>query len=207
MRRRDAASGKRAPSSLSPDAVGIPQRPEQAAIIAQQTLESRGLVAFGRIAGAHGLRGALRVRLDNPDSDLQAIRRVFVDQLGTPVEYRVRSTSRAGHGSFKMELEGIDYIEQAQALRGAEVYVALDDLPPVAENEFYYFQVLGLPVETTDWRILGRIDEIFFNGANDVWVVKNDCAEVLVPVIDDVVRQIDVEGKRVIIQVIPGLLD
>jgi 16S rRNA processing protein RimM len=174
--------------------------------MAPETLASRGLIVFGRIAGVHGLRGALRVRPDNPESDVPAIERVFVDQLGTPVEYRVRSTSRAGHGSFKMELEGVDYIEQAQALRGAEVYLAVEDLPPVAQNQFYYFQVVGLRVETTDGRPLGTIAEVFFNGSNDVWVVKQGSGEVLVPVIDDVVRQIDLAGGRAVIEAIPGLL-
>ncbi len=175
--------------------------------MAPETAKSRGLIVFGRIVGAHGLRGALRVRLDNPPSDLQANARVLVDQNGTLVEYRVRSASRAGHGSLKMELEGIDYIAQAQALRGAELYIAVDDLPPIAEHEFYYFQVVGLRVETTDGQLLGKIDEVFFNGSNDVWVVKNDAREILVPVIDDVVRQIDLEGGRVVIEAIPGLLD
>jgi 16S rRNA processing protein RimM len=175
--------------------------------MAPETQKSRGLIVFGRIIGAHGLRGAVRVRLDNPQSAVQALERVFVDQNGTPVEYRVRSASRAGHGSLKMELGGVDYIEQAQALRGAELYIAVDDLPPIAENEFYYFQVVGLRVETTDGRLLGKIDEVFFNGSNDVWIVRSDCREVLVPVIDDVVRQIDLEGGRAVIEAIPGLLD
>lgn len=169
---------------------------------------SRGLIAFGRVAGTHGLRGALRVRPDNPDSDVGAIKRLFIDREGTPVEHRVRSTARAGGGSLKMELEGIDTIEQAQALRGTVLYVAVDDLPPASDNEFYYYQVLGLRVETTEGRVLGTIDEVFFNGANDVWVVRNgERDEILIPVIDDVVRQIDLEAGRVIVEAIPGLLD
>jgi 16S rRNA processing protein RimM len=66
--------------------------------------------------------------------------------------------------------------------------------------------VVGLRVETTEGRPLGTIDEIFFNGANDVWVVKGGSGEVLIPVIEDVVRKIDLEGGRVIIEAIPGLL-
>jgi 16S rRNA processing protein RimM len=169
---------------------------------------SRGLIAFGRVVGVHGLRGALRVRPDNRESDPELLRRLFIDRDGTPVEHRVRSTARAGRGSLKMELEGIDSIEQAQALRGAVLYVAVDDLPPAAGKEFYYFQVMGLQVETTEGRLLGNIEEVFFNGANDVWVVRNgERSELLIPVIEDVVRRIDVEGGRVIIEAIPGLLD
>ena len=168
--------------------------------------KSRGLLAFGRIVGAHGLRGALRVHPDNPESNPQLLERLFLDCQGTPVEHRVRSSARAGRGSLKLELEGVDTIEQAQALRGVDVYLAIDDLPPPADKEFYYYQVVGLRVETTEGRVLGTIDEIFFNGANDVWVVKHGPGEVLIPVIEDVVRRIDLENGRVVIEAIPGLL-
>ncbi|HEY2106625.1 MAG TPA: ribosome maturation factor RimM [Candidatus Binataceae bacterium] len=173
---------------------------------APDQFKSRGLIAFGRIVGAHGLRGAVRVRPDNPESNPQMLERLFVDRDGTPIEHRVRSSARAGRGSLKLELEGIDTIEQAQALRGVDLYLAIDDLPPASDKEFYYFQVVGLRVETTDGRLLGTIVEIFFNGANDVWVVKDGPREVLIPVIEDVVRRIDLEGGYVIIEAIPGLL-
>jgi 16S rRNA processing protein RimM len=169
--------------------------------------KSRGLIAFGRIVGAHGLRGALRVRPDNAESDPQMVTRLFVEREGAPVEHRVRSWARAGRGVLKLELDGIDNIEQAQALRGALAYVAVSDLPPAAEREFYYFQVVGLRVETTAGQSLGHIDEVFFNGANDVWVVRDGSGEVLIPVIEDVVQRIDLEGGRAIIEPIPGLLD
>ncbi len=175
---------------------------------APDLLKSRGLVAFGKVAGVHGLQGALKVRADNPDSaNLDLIGRLFAESDGTLAEYRVQSFARAGRGLLKVQLEGIDTIEQAQAMRGKELYVAGGDLPAPADNEFYYFQVLGLRVETTDGRMLGQIEEVFFNGANDVWVVKEGRREVLIPVIDDVVRRIDLEAGLAIVEAIPGLLD
>src|SRR5260370_37083902 len=102
-------------------------------------LKSRGLVAFGRIAGVHGLQGALRVRADNPESaNLDLIKRLFVERDGALVEHRVRSFARAGGGSLKVHLDGIDTIEKAQGLRGKDLYIAGEDLPSPAGNEFYY---------------------------------------------------------------------
>jgi len=175
---------------------------------APDILKSRGLIAFGRVAGVHGLQGALKVRADNPDSaNLNLIKRLFVECDGTLAERRVQSFARAGRGLLKVQLEGIDTIEKAQAMRGQDLYVAGEDLPAPAANEFYYFQVIGLRVETTDGQMLGQIEEVFFNGANDVWVVKEGRREVLIPVIDDVVRRIDLEAGRAIVEAIPGLLD
>lgn len=171
-------------------------------------VKSPEFVVFGRVVGVHGLHGALRVRAENPQSpNLELIKRLFVDRGGTMVEYPVRSFARAGGGALKVNLEAVDTIEQAQALRGFELFVAYADLPAPAANEFYYFQVLGLMVETTDGRTLGRIEEVFFNGANDVRVVKDGRKEVLIPVIDDVVRRIDYEAGRATVDAIPGLLE
>jgi 16S rRNA processing protein RimM len=177
-------------------------------MMAPDPFKSRGLVAFGRVAGVHGLRGALKVRAENPESaNLDLIKRLFVQRDGALAEHRVQSFARAGQGLLKVQLEGIDTIEKAQALRGTDLYVAGGDLPAPAPNEFYYFQVLGLRVETTDGQMLGQIEEVFFNGANDVWVVKEGRREVLIPVIDDVVRRIDLEAGLAIVEAIPGLLD
>ena len=75
------------------------------------------------------------------------------------------------------------------------------------ENEFYYRDVIGCEVFLTDGVRIGVIEEIIATGANDVFVVRGDGKEVLVPVIEDVVKEIDIEGKRVVIEAIPGLLD
>jgi len=175
---------------------------------APDLLKSRGLVAFGRIAGVHGLQGALRVRADNPESaNLDLIKRLFVERDGALVEHRIQSFARAGGGLLKVHLEGIDTIDKAQNMRGKDLYMASEDLPAPSANEFYYFQVTGLRVDTTDGRSLGRIEEIFFNGANDVWVVKDGPREILIPVIDDVVRRIDLEAGVAIVEAIPGLLE
>lgn len=164
-------------------------------------------VPFGRVSGVHGLRGALRVRAENPDSSAHdQIKRLFLDRAGTMEEHRVRSIARAGGGSLKVSLEDVATVEQAESMRGQTLYIAGADLPAPAENEFYYFEVIGLTVETTDGQRLGRIEEVFFNGANDVWVVKDGRKEALIPVIDDVVRKIDYEAGRAVVEAIPGLL-
>jgi 16S rRNA processing protein RimM len=211
LKKNDAARGPHAAASAqtapAPGRSGaaVPVDP-QSPMPTPDLLKSRGLVLFGRIVGPHGLHGALRLRTGNSEAAPDLVARLFVEHDGAVGEHRVRSSARAGRGSLKLELEGIGTIEQAQALRGAPVYVAVSDLPPTSEREFYYYQVVGLRVETTAGRLIGNIDEVFFNGANDVWVVKNGPVEVLIPVIDDVVRRIDLEGGRVVIEAVPGLL-
>ncbi|MGH7906634.1 MAG: ribosome maturation factor RimM, partial [Candidatus Binataceae bacterium] len=72
---------------------------------------------------------------------------------------------------------------------------------------FYYFQAIGCDVITTGGQALGQIEEIFSNGANDIMVVRDGKSELLIPVIADVIRAIELEQRRIIIEPIPGLLD
>jgi 16S rRNA processing protein RimM len=167
-----------------------------------------GLLRVGYIAGSHGLHGALRVRTDNPDSTtLGALERLFVETATGRREFKVLSVSALGGGHQRVVLEGIDDADAAQALRGGAVMVTAADLPPLKDGEFYYFQIAGAEVILTDGRRLGTIEDIMPTGGHDVWVVRDGQREVLVPVIADVVKAMDLEARRVTIEAVPGLLD
>jgi 16S rRNA processing protein RimM len=167
-----------------------------------------GLLRIGYIAGSHGLHGALRVRTDDPGSTtLFTLRRLFVETADGRREFKVLDASALSAGNHRVMLEGIGDAEAAEALRGGAVMVAAADLPPLGEGEFYYFQLAGAEVMLTDGRRLGTIVDIMSTGAHDVWVVRDSEREVLVPVISDVVKEMDLAARRVTIQAVPGLLD
>jgi 16S rRNA processing protein RimM len=167
-----------------------------------------GLLRIGYVAGSHGLHGALRVRTDDPGSTtLFTLRRLFVETADGRREFKVLDASALSAGNHRVMLEGIGDAEAAEALRGGVVMVAAADLPPLGEGEFYYFQLAGAEVMLTDGRRLGTIVDIMSTGAHDVWVVRDSEREVLVPVISDVVKEMDLAARRVTIQAVPGLLD
>jgi len=166
------------------------------------------LVRVGRVTGAHGLRGALRVRPDDPGSDtLENVSRVYLEREGATREYALREAQRINRTTLRIVLEQVDGIEAAEQLRGAALMVAAADLPPVESGEFYYYQVIGCEVVTTLGRRLGVIEEVFTAGASDVLVVRGDSGEILVPVIEDVVKDMDLEGRKVTVEAVPGLID
>jgi 16S rRNA processing protein RimM len=166
------------------------------------------MVRIGRIAGIHGLKGALRFRPDNPDSTtIEEGSRIEVEIGGARREYKVARIVDGGKGVRRVELEGINDANAAEALKGAIVNVAEADLPAPAPNEFYFSQVIGCEVALDDGSVLGTIEEVFATGANDVWIVRGGGREVLVPVIADVVKTIDLVARRMTITAVPGLLD
>jgi 16S rRNA processing protein RimM len=167
-----------------------------------------GLLRIGYIAGSHGLHGALRVRTDDPGSTtLLTLKRLFVETAAGRREFKVIEASALSAGNHRVILDGIGDGDAAEALRGGAVMVAAADLPPLGDGEFYYFQLAGAEVMLTDGRRLGTIEDIMSTGAHDVWVVRDGEREVLVPVISDVVKAMDLAARRVTIEAVPGLLD
>ena len=169
---------------------------------------SRDLVRIGRIAGIHGLQGALRCRPDNPESESFPTLKTITIQTGAQSrEYQLLTATPAGRGVLKIELAGIADANAAEALKGGVVMVSRASLPPIQPSEFYYFQAIGCEVFLTDHTRLGTIAEVFSNGANDVLVVRGERREVLVPVIEDIVKSIDLDSRRVVIESVPGLIE
>ncbi len=119
----------------------------------------------------------------------------------------VASAAPHGKGLVLVALDGVTDRDAAQALVGARLLVRADELPPPAPDEFYYHEVEGFLVETTEGVPLGAVGETFATGLNDVLVVRGGEREYLIPVIADVIRTIDRAGRRIVIEAIPGLLE
>lgn len=172
-------------------------------------MDRADLIRVGVVSRVHGLRGAIVVRLDADSSSILEIAdsRCFLLIGDKLEEYVVRGAQRIGASSLRIKPGGIDTREAAEALQNAIVLVSQKDLPPLAPEEFYAFRALGCEVITTDGRSLGKIAEILPTGANDVLVVRDGAAEILIPVIADVIKTLAFDAGRIVIEPIPGLLE
>jgi len=167
------------------------------------------MVAVGEVVAAHALRGVVRVRVYHPPTPSLGEGRLILLEApgGTRREVPVLSATPFRGGLMLVALPGVDNRHAAEALIGSRILVRQTDLPPPGENEFYYHEVLGFEVATVDGQPLGAIAETMPTGANDVWVVRGTGREYLIPVIADVVRLIDRQGRRIVIDPLPGLLE
>jgi 16S rRNA processing protein RimM len=173
------------------------------------TSSPKPLIALGEIVGTHGVGGLLRF---HPYSDvsaaLAAIRTVFLSRPPDGTPRALSLLSAQPHGRIvRLKLAGIDSIEAAQTLVGTVLSAAEADLPAPAPGEFYAYRLEGLEVMTVQGGRLGTIARVFPTGANDVLVVRDGAHEYLIPVIADVVRAIDLDAGRVVIEPIAGLLE
>jgi len=160
-----------------------------------------GFVAVGRVLGTRGARGELKIESLAPDTVLAVGRRVTV--AGT--DYDIEHSRRSGR-LLDVKLTDVDTRQAALALRGAYLQVREDDLPILTEGEFYRFQLIGLSVRGIDGRDLGRVTDVLSAPENDVYIVQGTFGEVLIPAIDDVVRNVDIVDGVITIEIVPGML-
>jgi 16S rRNA processing protein RimM len=160
------------------------------------------------VVGAHALRGLLRVRAYHPPApSLVPGRTIRLERAGVALPALIVSATPHGRGLVLVAIEGVGDRDAAERLVGSRVLVDATELPPPADDEFYYHELVGFAVETTSGRALGSVAETMATGLNDVWVIEGGPREYLIPVIADVVRTIDRGGRRIVIEPLPGLLD
>ena len=160
-------------------------------------------IPVGRVTRTHGLKGELKFfPADQDDLVVQKDQQI---RLGETT-FKIKSV-RGVKSPFIVKFEGVDSIEAAQSLSGQEVLVAKEDFESLPEGEYYRFDIEGLKVFDDTGKYYGVIEDIIETGSNDVYVVRGDGKEWLVPMIDSVVQNIDLEEGKLIFHCVEGLFE
>jgi len=165
------------------------------------------LVVLGQIAGVHGLKGALKLKAHRQaaPTDPAVFRALGEVVIGTR-SYQVLRAERHRR-QVLLFLAGVESREQAEPLVGQEVRGDPERFPTLLPGEYYWFQVLGLPVlNAGDGARLGVLEEIIPTPAHDVYVVRGGGREVLIPAVEEVVVEINLKEGFIKVAPPPGLL-
>lgn len=153
------------------------------------------LVPVGQVTAVHGLGGEVRFRYYNEGGDPLRYPSFFVDDNGAEIELRPAGV-RLRKEQFIIKFKGLESVEAVSFLLGKEVFVRESDLAPLAEDEYYDYQLIGLEAVAEDGRSLGAVKDVMHTRANDILVV-GDAPEVLVPMTEDYIVKIDREAGLV----------
>jgi 16S rRNA processing protein RimM len=165
-------------------------------------------LTVGQVVGAHGISGELKVKIltDDPHR-FRLLDRVYVGLEEQEPVPRPLAGYRLHKGFALLKLGGCDDRATAQSLRGNLIQVPLEEAIPLEEGEYFEYQILGLDVWTPSGEHLGQLVEILYTGANDVYVVQRAASgsEILIPAIEDVILEIDLEAGRLVVEPPEGL--
>lgn len=165
----------------------------------------------GKIVNTHGLRGEVRVlsSTDFPEERFVKGEKVtaFMPDKKEQVTFTIK-VARQHKQFYLLTFEGYEDINLVEKYKGADLKISEDQLFELDENEFYYYEIIGCKVFKDEGTLIGTVIEILTPGANDVWVVKTpQNKEVLIPYIESVVKIINIEEKKIVIEEMEGLFD
>lgn len=166
----------------------------------------------GKLVNTHGIRGDVKVLPQTdfaderfaPGSELLLVNESGKESLQVTV-----TAARLQKNMYFIRFAGLDNINEVEKYKGWSLKVSEANQGELDEGEYYYHQIIGCTVVLEDGEQLGTISEILSPGANDVWVVdrpKNQGKQILLPVIDEVVLDVDVANKQVTVRLLEGLI-
>ncbi len=170
-------------------------------------MDNSSLVPIGKVGKTHGVRGAVKVHpYGETLEELEVGEKLTAISSDGRVSLELTLTgSRPQQRVWICEFDEINDMAQAQALTGSELFVPRDRLRPLPEGEYYHFQLIGLTVETPEGESLGVLRAILETGSNDVYVVDCDGRELLLPAIEDVVREVDLPNRKIVVVIPEGI--
>lgn len=171
-------------------------------------------LVVGHLNRAHGTRGELflwPLTADPDEAFAAGVKLYLADEAGEKPdsafsEIRVRGVRPFKRG-FLIRLEGIDSRDQAEWLAGRYVLRPLADLRPLEDGEVFHHDLLGMRVESGDGEAVGEVVEVFELSPVHLLQVGRESGTVLIPFARDMVRRLDREGKRLVMDLPDGLLD
>ena len=167
----------------------------------------KDFVSVAYIASAHGLKGDVKViQLSNDPERIYSLSNIFIIQKNGEKKESFIKRVRAVKGGFAVSLANITSVTDAQQLVGSYIAVPENEVPVLGKDTWYHYEIIGIEVFTTEGLCLGKIEDIISTGSNDVYVIRDNEREYLIPAIRDVIKGVDIKGRRMVIALMDGLI-
>ncbi|AEE96257.1 ribosome maturation factor RimM [Mahella australiensis] len=162
---------------------------------------------IGRILKPHGVSGEMKIQpLTDDIRRFDDLKCAYIKDKDDMFPHRVERV-KYGNDVVYIKLEGIDDMNAARELVNKHLWVDRQHAAPLPEGSYYVGDIIGCRVYTVDGVYLGEVKEVLPTGSNDVYDVVDGQKQVLIPAIKDVIKTIDIEGERIVIEPMEGLLD
>ena len=163
---------------------------------------------IGQIVNTFGIKGMVKVKPFTQDTKkrFDNLKKVYIQNKNTIKEYEIEEV-KYHKEMVLIKFKGIENPEEANLLRNYYLVVDRDKEEPLEEGTYYIVDMIGLEVYTEEGEKLGILDDVFSYGSSDIYVVKNELGkQILLPAIEEVIKNIDMEKRKMTVHLIPGLV-
>ncbi len=162
---------------------------------------------LGYVVKKHGLKGDVSILLDvDYPEDYTALESVFLERNQKLIPFFIESIQVNGNRAI-VKFEDVDHIDQSEELKGAGLYLPLDQLPSLEEGQFYFHEVIGYTAVDINVGILGEIENIYNFPNQDLIAIRHKGKEVLVPVSDALIIGVNHQQQEMSVDLPDGLID
>ena len=163
---------------------------------------------LGYIVKTHGTKGQVVAFFDvDYPEDYEDLESVFLEQKGRLIPFFIALMEPVQKGRFIIKFEDINTIEQAETLRNTAIYLPLDELPELEEDQFYFHEVIGYQVIDQNHGPLGTVKDFYDMPQQQLMAMDYMGQEMLVPVMDEIVLRADHAAKLLHVKLPEGLLE
>lgn len=162
---------------------------------------------IGQIVNTFGIKGMVKVKPFTDDiTRYDYLEKVYVKANKIRKEYIIEEV-KYHKDMVLIKFKGIDRLEDAELLRNLYLEVNRSEEPDLDEGTYYIVDLLGLDVYSDEGNLLGKIDDIYNNGSSDIYVIKDELGkQLLLPAISDVIKDINLQDKKMIVHILKGLI-
>ena len=162
---------------------------------------------IGQIVNTFGIKGMVKVKPFTDDiTRFDNLEKVYVETNRTKKQYEIEEV-KYHKDMVLIKFKGIDNVEDAELLRNSYLKVNRQDEPELKEGTYYIVDLIGLDVYSDEGNLIGKVDDIFNNGSCDIYAVKDELGkQLLLPAISDVIKEINLEEKKIVVHIIKGLI-
>ena len=167
----------------------------------------QGNLEIGQIVNTFGIKGFVKVNPFVDDiSRFDDLKKVYIKKQKALKELEVEEV-KYHKNMVLVKFKGIDKVEEAETLRNSYLEVDRENAIELQEGEYFIADLLGLDVITDEGNTLGKLEDIFNTGSNDIYVVKDELGkQILLPAISEVIKEINLEENKILVHLLEGLI-
>lgn len=161
----------------------------------------------GQIVNTFGIKGLVKVKpfTDDPER-FEELKKVYICKKDDLIEVEIEEV-KYHKDMVLLKLKGIDDMNQAEALKGLYLKIDRKNAKKLPKDTYFIADLIGLDVYSDENELLGKLEDIYNTGANDIYVVKNELGkQLLLPSIPEVIKEIDLEKEKIIVHLLKGLI-